>query len=75
MTLDEIFSAPDPYGILDVKPAPDRQARLDYKEQDVENQVMRFEKEHGRRPDPNAEDIGEMILGTTYQQILHKEVQ
>lgn len=68
-TLDDIFSEPDEFGLLDVKPAAGRVANNTDRGMAILKDVGAFYQHHGRLPDPDATDHEEMRLGTIWQTV------
>ncbi len=64
-TLEEIFSEPDEFGLLEVSPQKQFASKCDSGTA-VLRDVTRFFEQRGRLPDPDAEDHEEMRLGTIW---------
>jgi hypothetical protein len=66
-TLDEIFDAPDEFGLLDVrlKPRGTRPPELE-RDAGLVREVNDFYDRHGRLPNENASDHDEMRLGSIH---------
>lgn len=67
-TLDDIFSEPDEFGLLEVKPQKSAGGKSDGGV-GVLGDVSRFFEREGRLPDPDADDHEEMRLGTIWEKI------
>ena len=68
-TLEDIFSEPDEFGLLEVNAKAIETAPAEGREQTVLRDVGNFYKEHGRLPDPDALGHEEMRLGTIWQAV------
>jgi hypothetical protein len=67
-TLDDIFSEPDEFGLLEVAIQTQRGSKPDGGA-NVVREVTGFVERHGRLPDPDAEDHEEMRLGTIWEKV------
>lgn len=67
-TLDDIFSEPDEFGLLEVAPQKQVAPKSDGRSA-VLSDVTRFFEQHGRLPDPDAKDHEEMRLGTIWDKL------
>lgn len=73
-TLDEIFAEPDDFGLLEVAPQKQVASKSDSGTA-VLSDVTRFFEQHGRLPDPDAEDHEEMRLGTIWDKLKQAPTQ
>ena len=73
-TLDDIFAEPDEFGLLKVAPRKQVASRSDDGTA-VLSDVSRFFEQHGRLPDPDAEDHEEMRLGTIWDKLRQAPTQ
>lgn len=68
-TLEDIFSEPDEFGLLDVQPKADNGTTGSDRRLAVLEEVKAFYEREGRIPDPDALDHEEMRLGTIWQAV------
>lgn len=68
LTLEEIFSEPDEFGLLAIKTKP-QAAGSPNSSLSIIADVTRFYEHHGRLPDPNAASHEEMRLGTIWESL------
>jgi hypothetical protein len=68
-TLEDIFSEPDEFGLLDVQPKADNGSSGSDRKLAVLEEVKAFYEREGRIPDPDALDHEEMRLGTIWQAV------
>ncbi|ATF17100.1 GIY-YIG nuclease family protein [Phaeobacter gallaeciensis] len=73
-TLDDIFAEPDEFGLLQVAPQKQVASKSDGGTA-VLSDVTRFFEQHGRLPDPDAEDHEEMRLGTIWDKLRQAPTQ
>lgn len=68
-SLDAIFSEPDEFGLLAVKPASTSYSSAQSKTDAIYKQVEKFKAKYGRMPDADALDHEEMRLGTIWERL------
>ncbi|MGI1662374.1 GIY-YIG nuclease family protein [Palleronia sp. KMU-117] len=68
-TLDEIFSEPDEFGLLEVKLRPGSGSAGADRGVAIMREVSAFFERHGRLPDADAADHEEMRLGTIWEAV------
>ncbi|WP_319413378.1 GIY-YIG nuclease family protein [uncultured Cohaesibacter sp.] len=68
-TLDDIFAENDEYGLLEVNLRSGRSSSTSDHGVGTLKQVSAFLESHGRVPDPDADDLDEMRLGSIWEAI------